>query len=107
MCLKCHKDITEQYPVMHGAVTGIGCLRCHNPHISAIPHLLRDDGPKMCLQCHDFDEENTTAPHADLARKCLDCHFGHGGDHPYFLRQQTSVEQIETDIEQTKEIDGP
>lgn len=102
MCMGCHDDIQERYAFMHGAVTGNACLMCHNPHISALPNLLRDDSADMCKQCHDLDPENRSPAHADLDRSCIQCHSGHGGSVQYFLHQQPSVAPF---IEQEESVE--
>ena len=87
ICLKCHEDIPEQYPFMHGAVIGNACLWCHDPHISTIASLLREPSPALCTQCHE--QGKLSAPvteHANADTNCLSCHFGHGGDDAWFLR---------------------
>ncbi len=94
ICLQCHDDIVNQYPMMHGAVTGMACLWCHNPHLSPLPHLLRDNAPKLCLQCHELGVMQSPIPqHEDLQQDCLKCHNAHGGSDPAFLRDQTLEEQ--------------
>jgi len=95
MCSGCHADVNEQYAYMHGAVTGNACLMCHNPHISALSNLLRENGPAMCLQCHEFDTESLIPSHSDLERSCTDCHSGHGGEVPFFLINQSSISETE------------
>jgi len=87
MCTACHSDVTAQYAYMHGAVTGNACLMCHNPHLSALPNLLRDDGPGMCNQCHELDPDTLIPSHSTNNLNCIDCHSGHGGDTPYFIVQ--------------------
>ncbi len=88
MCIRCHAQIKEQYPVMHGAVTGNGCLMCHNPHLSSLAYLLREEAPGLCLQCHEMKNQVRTRSHQDLGQNCLSCHGGHGGDAPFFLLDQ-------------------
>lgn len=123
MCMSCHSDIPNRYAYMHGAVTGNACLMCHNPHLSALPNLLRDDGPDMCMKCHEFDAQTLTPSHEDLSRKCLDCHSGHGGDVPFFLHStpiaaqrkppgepennQTEPEQPNSSAQPPEEVHGP
>ena len=93
ICLRCHEGLNDQYPLMHGAVTGMACLMCHDPHFSAYEHLLREEAPGLCLQCHDMGTGNPTPPHKDLQQNCLECHNGHGGDVPFFLREQNDSKQ--------------
>src|SRR5262245_55403525 len=51
-CLKCHKDATRQYVVMHGPVANVECLWCHAPHEANFKPLLKMKSPDVCLQCH-------------------------------------------------------
>ena len=87
VCADCHASALEA-PRLHGPVALGACLLCHEPHVSSHPLLLVDASPALCLACHE-DEMRVAAPspgHEDLARDCLECHDGHGGDDPYFLR---------------------
>ncbi len=88
VCMRCHTQIKDQYPMMHGAVTGNACLMCHNPHLSPLAHLLREKAPGLCLQCHEMETQIPTPSHEDLGQDCLSCHRGHGGDAPFFLLDQ-------------------
>ncbi|MEX2218757.1 MAG: cytochrome c3 family protein [Phycisphaerales bacterium] len=87
-CVRCHAQTASQHPRMHGPVAALACLWCHNPHESTHRHLLRDTDRNVCAQCHTpalLSPERVPA-HADTARACLECHAGHGGDTPFFLR---------------------
>lgn len=88
LCFRCHEAAANEFPKMHGAVSAGACVFCHSPHESTIPHLLRERAPRICMQCHTAASFGSPpAPvHADLARDCLDCHFGHGGQERFFLR---------------------
>jgi len=90
VCLKCHQEAIE-LPRLHGPVAVGECLICHEPHVSRYPTLLVDDSPALCTQCHtgELEADPTTAGHADPARNCLDCHYGHGGTEQYFTRPQS------------------
>lgn len=79
VCLKCHDRVLREYPVMHGPVVSVECLRCHAPHESSHPALLAKTSPAVCVQCHDREllpppPEEHLNPKAD----CLECHSGHG-----------------------------
>lgn len=89
VCLKCHAVKTTEHAKMHGPVAAGACLWCHTSHESAYPSLLKDQDRRVCLQCHEPGLLNSsrTPAHADAARGCLECHFGHGGERPLFLRQ--------------------
>lgn len=93
ICLKCHEGVPTKHERMHGPVAAGACMWCHHPHESAFAALLRDVPTKVCAQCHDSSLLSTTVvpEHADAARSCLDCHTGHGGAQPYFLRERPIV----------------
>jgi len=87
MCLKCHADVPNKHPVMHGPVAVVACLWCHVPHESAFASLLKADARQVCAQCHEpgMLGTDTVPAHADGSRSCLECHSGHGGDARFFL----------------------
>lgn len=93
LCLKCHADRTTEHPRMHGPVAAVACLWCHTPHESAQPHLLKKPARDVCIQCHEQNMLSTqrVPAHADAARSCLECHFGHGGTSQFFLRDGASA----------------
>lgn len=96
ICLKCHEPVTSEHPRMHGPVAAGACLWCHIPHESAYAHLLRDLSRPVCTQCHveGLLSSETVPAHADAARECLECHFGHGGDNAKFLREPGAAETV-------------
>jgi predicted CXXCH cytochrome family protein len=87
-CVKCHEDQLAQHPRMHGPVVACACLWCHEPHESAHAVLLREPGRGICIQCHvqELLSAERVPEHADETRACLECHYGHGGATPAFLR---------------------
>lgn len=95
VCLKCHTDVVQQYPVMHGPVAAVACLYCHKPHESTLPNLLRSEAPQLCRQCHvpGLLGAPQRPDHVQMEEACLDCHFGHGGRQRYFLRNTSQVEE--------------
>lgn len=79
VCLKCHGNIPNEKPVMHGPVAAAECLMCHAPHESGVAHLLRLRSPRLCMQCHAAGTTLSTRPeHHDDKADCLECHVGHG-----------------------------
>lgn len=89
ICLKCHEGVPTKEERMHGPVAAGACMWCHHPHESAQAKLLREPSRKVCSQCHDASVLDTTRvpEHGDSTKSCLDCHMGHGGPQPYFLRE--------------------
>ncbi len=92
LCLKCHGEKPTEYAVMHCPVAAGACLWCHTPHESAYASLLKAPARDVCSQCHVPGTLSTrrTPAHADAARSCLECHSGHGGTRPYFIREATA-----------------
>ena len=53
-CLKCHSDKRGPFVFEHAAVRIEGCERCHFPHGSPNPRMLRRPVVfTMCLECHN------------------------------------------------------
>jgi predicted CXXCH cytochrome family protein len=87
ICVKCHRKVVNQYPVMHGPVSAVECTWCHTPHESQIEHLLKMPAPDVCVQCHEPALLPTKVPEHLIAEKsCLDCHVAHGGAKHGLLR---------------------
>ena len=103
ICLKCHAQVVDQYPMMHGPVAAVACLYCHKPHESTLPNLLRYEVPRLCRQCHvpGLLGAPQRPDHVQIEDACLDCHTGHGGRQRYFLENTTLKEEV------GKEPDGP
>ncbi len=97
VCLKCHEQVPTEYPLVHGPVAVGECLVCHQPHQSPYPKLLIQPSPELCLYCHSEDMvgEPVIPEHRDVSRDCLECHHGHGGADPYFLRP--AIEPVPTE----------
>jgi predicted CXXCH cytochrome family protein len=107
-CMNCHEGIPTEYTWMHGPVAGLACLWCHTPHLSEFEHLLRVDGPELCVGCHDPEQSEMPLAEGckDVEHECLDCHAGHGGPREYFLRETVDVETPGADTEQGTAKDG-
>jgi len=95
LCRHCHarfrpQVLARRQRFTHGPVAAGTCLRCHNPHQTPNPYMIRVRPiSKICLQCHRAEEVYAASYHQEEAkgRDCTDCHNPHGGDRPYFLRQ--------------------
>lgn len=92
ICAKCHSGVEQQFEWMHGPVAAQACLWCHNPHESALDHLLRDKDRALCGQCHGKGllSSAKVPEHADGSRGCLECHMGHGGSKRFMLREKVA-----------------
>jgi len=80
VCMKCHAQVINQFPVMHGPVSSGECLLCHNPHESSVRGMLNDDAPAVCAQCHVSEFLPQDPEHQDPKRSCLECHVAHGAE---------------------------
>jgi predicted CXXCH cytochrome family protein len=89
LCMKCHEKVLAEYPAMHGPVVGRACLWCHEAHESQYPSLLRTTAATLCFQCHERELLSKTEGHTANAI-CVDCHGGHGGARPPFMRAETA-----------------
>jgi DmsE family decaheme c-type cytochrome len=100
-CLKCHSDKRGPFVFEHAAVRIEGCERCHFPHGSTNPRLMRRPVVfTMCLECHNgadsFGRRNqgiiTQSASHNMAdpryQNCTACHVRiHGSNSdPRFLR---------------------
>ncbi len=109
MCLDCHADAKQGYAYLHGPVAGDACLWCHAPHESTIRPLLRVGAPELCMQCHGLEMQATprTWPHDDLTRDCLDCHFAHGDDDRFFVKEAAEETAAPEEPAPGQETDEP
>jgi len=93
LCLTCHKKDKVMLSPAHAPVAEGSCLVCHEPHQSEWPKLLREEPEKLCAHCHDYKEPRFATRHKPLGtdRVCTDCHDGHGGTNPAFLKNGLQV----------------
>lgn len=84
-CAVCHTEQAirrQPYHVEHDPDV-VSCNDCHSPHQEETkPHLLIDDQPALCFQCHKEVESDFRKPfrHRVLegGMSCRDCHAPHG-----------------------------
>jgi predicted CXXCH cytochrome family protein len=95
ICMYCHenfraRELNQSYAFTHGPVAAGACLRCHNPHISPNPYMIRKAPIRdLCLDCHDERDIYSRAYHVgEGQRDCTACHHPHGGDNRFFLLPQ-------------------
>lgn len=88
VCVSCHESVADEHELMHAPVITNACLWCHDPHQSFHESLLKEAPIQLCTQCHAADTlDNKRVPaHSDGVTSCTECHSGHGGPEPYFLR---------------------
>lgn len=108
VCLQCHAGTPNQHVRMHGPVAAGGCLWCHDPHQSTHPAILRQSAPELCQRCHSGRLLEPAHGGAPLERfsACLDCHYGHGGDAAFFLKNAAGVMPPPPDTE-PRASEGP
>ena len=57
LCLKCHTKYQGPFIFEHSPVSE-SCLTCHDPHAAVANHLLKQNEPFLCLQCHEMHFHN-------------------------------------------------
>lgn len=87
LCATCHPDMIKGAYV-HGPTAVGACLKCHEPHDSPQPSLLKKPKGQICGDCHV--EKRLAKGLHDTARakgmECTACHDPHMGNNGYFLR---------------------
>jgi len=90
LCYKCHeklkKELSGKY--VHFVFKDGKCDACHNPHVSRIKGLIKDDINSTCLNCHNgikalYSQSNLHSPLKKGA--CTDCHNAHSAENKYLL----------------------
>jgi predicted CXXCH cytochrome family protein len=117
VCLECHPPVTFLSP--HFPYASGMCLRCHNPHLSANPRLLRAKVNELCLSCHlrtatsvpsqylptiALAADNRTGhpyerhpvsgsrdPLNGGEMSCISCHLAHGGTKLHLLKMGSEI----------------
>ena len=75
VCVSCHQAETFQYP--HFPYTSGMCTRCHDPHASVNPRLLRAKVNDLCLSCHLQKPESTPSRYMPTIALTSDNRIGH------------------------------
>jgi predicted CXXCH cytochrome family protein len=91
LCLECHELGTESLRAVlrdshHTRQVTPDCLRCHDPHASFEPHLLRTGG-SVCLPCHE-DKAGDSGHARAAAEPCVACHDAHASALPSMLKAE-------------------
>ncbi|MHB8843807.1 MAG: cytochrome c3 family protein [Nitrospirota bacterium] len=87
LCFSCHDRKQFTGTTVHGALM-LGCTSCHDPHVSDYEHVLKQEIPGLCLNCH---EERLTRPdgrtHVLAGNEaCAACHNPHATNTPKLVR---------------------
>lgn len=84
VCVRCHETGTNAL-FRHRALSGEGCLACHDAHSSAAPGLLAAPSvEKTCARCHPPTDGSHRHQPYDAGR-CDACHDPHASDAPGLL----------------------
>ncbi|RMF93625.1 MAG: hypothetical protein D6734_09700 [Candidatus Schekmanbacteria bacterium] len=96
LCFKCHKKMALKLKAkkyLHNPVAAGQCEKCHNPHTSVDPKLLKVKSDELCLSCHTEKKKefakNTVHPPVREGN-CLGCHDPHGSSYRFFLKNTGS-----------------
>lgn len=115
--LECHPAVSYTYP--HFPYSSGMCVRCHNPHTSSQPKLLRTAVNELCLDCHlrkagssasryqptiALSSDNRTGhpyekhPVSGVAdpltggeMSCISCHSAHGSGKLHQLKMASEI----------------
>ncbi len=77
LCNRCHVRSHFFGEVVHPPVKKGHCTGCHNPHQSPYEFMLRGEGWKVCLTCHDKEFAVEKYIHSPAEGVCTDCHSPH------------------------------
>jgi predicted CXXCH cytochrome family protein len=93
LCQMCHdemspKSLAETYNWVHGPVQYGACIKCHHPHESPNPYMLRDNPiGKLCLRCHDGKRLLQGDIHSEIGEMdCSECHEPHGSQERFLMK---------------------
>ena len=90
-CLDCHEEFIEEYLSMsnvHAVVEDRKCEDCHLRHGIVGKRLLKEEGNKLCHECHTIEDLKLDQPGVHTALKqgtCISCHNPHASNSPYLL----------------------
>lgn len=88
LCYVCHKPMNTK-KVVHGPISGGGCVACHNPHQSPNKAMLKDVMPKLCFPCHPDSMLKEKVMHPPVGSgDCSICHENHQSDIAGLLKQE-------------------
>lgn len=91
-CAGCHQEIVRPRPFMHGPVGAMACNECHVPHASALPSLLRQTDPALCVSCHSTTLKQEPPYHDNPSLGCATCHDPHGSNNRNLLKPRDQWE---------------
>ena len=89
LCFNCHDRAPFQKATVHGALR-LGCTGCHNPHATDHARVLKEEIPRLCLNCHEerMKAQKSSVHTATGNAVCSTCHDPHSTDAPNLVRTQ-------------------
>jgi predicted CXXCH cytochrome family protein len=98
VCRECHRDTFKNYAdKLHSHPNSGSCANCHQVHGSNHLAMLKGNGNQVCSECHKSQGQFTHPvgegvfdPRTGLVLTCVTCHYPHGTDFPYNLKQEGS-----------------
>ncbi|MBZ5682125.1 MAG: cytochrome c3 family protein [Acidobacteriia bacterium] len=131
-CFACH----QQQPVFlysHFPYSSGMCLRCHDPHSSAYPKLVKDKVNDLCLACHLRSTQGAQSPYLPTIAlvnnntighpyaqhpvsgkpdpltggelSCISCHTAHGGAKKHLLKMAGQIpEDALNEVTETRDM---
>lgn len=98
VCRGCHPDTYQNYVGKpHSHPSAGACANCHQVHGSNNLAMLNGDGNQVCNGCHKTQGQFTHPvgegvfdPRTGMNMTCVSCHYPHGTDYPFNLKQEGS-----------------
>lgn len=98
VCRGCHSDTYQSYEgKLHKHPNMVECANCHEVHGSNNLAMLKGDGNQVCNGCHKTQGQFTHPvgagifdPRTGGIMTCVSCHYPHGTDFPFNLKQEGS-----------------
>lgn len=98
VCRDCHSDTFKNYvDKLHSHPTPGSCAICHQLHGSNHLAMLKGDGNQVCTECHKTQGkfthpvgEGVFDPRTGMVLTCVSCHYPHGTDYTFNLKQEGS-----------------
>ena len=91
-CLGCHATFADvlKKPFVHTPVKSKDCTGCHNPHATDHARVLKEEIPRLCLNCHEerMKAQKSSVHTAAGNAVCSTCHDPHSTDAPNLVRTQ-------------------
>lgn len=98
VCRKCHRGTYKYYADrLHPHPNKELCANCHQVHGSNQLAMLKGNGNQVCNDCHKTQGQFTHPvgegvfdSRTGMIMTCVSCHYPHGTDYPFNLKQEGS-----------------